>query len=325
MKQINGLLLLAVAAAILSLFLPSEFFRHLVVMTVIFGLFAAGYNAQFGYAGLLNLGHAAFFGLGAYVSAISTLHWGWSVWLGFVLGMLVAAILALLVGLLSLRMRGAQFAMMTLGLGQLCYLFVINSVDLTRGPLGISGVPVPVMELGGLRIAFDDERSYIFLALAFLLVACLALRAILNSRLGSAWQCVRENEDLAASLGINAGVARITAFIFGSVLAAAAGGLYAHYIRLVTPELLSVHYTVMALIVVVIGGQGSFFGPLIGAVMFTIVPEALRFTADMRMALFGLLLLGFVLFLPDGLAPSIRDLGRRLRRAPAGGSGVPKP
>lgn len=318
MRQITGLFALAAVAAVLSLFLPSEFFRHLVVMTVIFGLFAAGYNAQFGYAGLLNLGHAAFFGLGGYVSAIATLNWGLSVWLGFMLGIVIAAVLALLVGLLSLRMRGAQFAMMTLGLGQLFYLFVINSVDLTRGPLGISGIPVPVIELGSLRLAFDDERSYIFLALGFLLLACLALRAILNSRLGSAWQCVRENEDLAAALGINAGVARITAFIFGSVLAAAAGGLYAHYIRLVTPELLSVHYTVMALIVVVIGGQGNFFGPLLGAVLFTIVPEALRFTADMRMAVFGLLLLGFVLFLPDGLAPFVRDLGRRFRFSRAG-------
>lgn len=324
MRQITGLFALAAMAAALSLFLPSEFFRHLVVMTVIFGLFAAGYNAQFGYAGLLNLGHAAFFGLGGYVSAIATLNWGLSVWLGFLLGMVVAAALALLVGLLSLRMRGAQFAMMTLGLGQLLYLFVINSVDLTRGPLGISGIPVPVIELGSLRIVFDDERSYIFLALGFLLVACLALRAILNSRLGSAWQCARENEDLAAALGINAGLARITAFVFGSVLAAAAGGLYAHYIRLVTPELLSVHYTVMALIVVVIGGQGNFFGPLLGAVLFTIVPEALRFTADMRMAVFGLLLLGFVLFLPDGLAPFVRNLARRLRFNRAGRSGVPR-
>jgi len=325
MRQTLGLVLLAVAAALLPAVMPSEFFRHLLVMTVIFGLFSVGYNAQFGYAGLLNLGHAAFFGIGGYVSAIATLNYGLSVWAGFALGILISAVLAFLVGLLSLRMRGAQFAMMTLGLGQLIYLFVINSIDLTRGPLGISGIPAPVIDLFGWRVVFDNERNYIVLALAFLLAACLALRAILNSRLGSAWQCVRENEDLAAALGINAGTARITAFVFGSVLAAMAGGLYAHYIRLVTPELLSVHYTVMALIVVVIGGQGSFFGPILGAVLFTIVPEALRFTADMRMAVFGLLLLGFVMFLPDGLAPYVRDLGRRLtkRKPPAPGASAP--
>jgi branched-chain amino acid transport system permease protein len=123
---------------------------------------------------------------------------------------------------------------------------------------------------------------------------------------------VRENEDLASALGVDPRTAKISAFVFGSLLASAAGALYAHYIHLVTPEMLSVHYVVVVLIMVVVGGQGTFYGPLLGAVLFTIVPEGLRFTENFRMAIFGLLLLVFILFLPEGLGPMVSRAGKRL-------------
>jgi branched-chain amino acid transport system permease protein len=304
------LVLAGLAILVMPFLMPGEFFQHLLVMSVIFSLFSLGYNAQFGYAGLFNLGHSAFFGLGAYASAILTTGPGLPYVVGLAVGLVLSAMIALGMGLLTLRTRGPQFAMMTLGLGQVLYLVAINWVDLTRGPLGISGVPSPALP-GGL-LTFDHEVSFYYLALAHLLIAYLMLRAILNSRVGSAWLCVRENEDLASALGVDPRTAKIGAFVFGSLLASAAGTLYAHYIHLVTPEMLSVHYVVIVLIMVVVGGQGTFYGPVLGAVLFTIVPEGLRFTQNLRMAIFGLLLLVFVLFLPGGLGPMFTRAGKRL-------------
>lgn len=302
------LIVAAIAALVMPFLMPGEFFQHLLVMSVIFTMLALGYNAQFGYAGLFNLGHSAFFGIGAYASAILTTT-GLPYLAGLVAGLVVSAIVALGMGLLTLRSRGPQFAMMTLGLGQVLYLVAMNWVDVTRGPLGISGVPAPAIP--GF-IVFGDEVSYYYLALVHLVLAYLIMRAILNSRVGSAWLCVRENEALASALGVDPRAAKISAFVFGSMVASVAGSLYAHYIHLVTPDMMSIHYVVVVLIMVVVGGQGTFYGPILGAVLFTIIPEGLRFTENLRMAIFGLLLLLFVLFLPEGLGPMLTRAGRRL-------------
>lgn len=308
----------ALVVVLLPFVVPGQFFQHLLVMSVIFGLFAVGYNAQFGYAGLFNLGHSAFFGIGAYSSAVLTTTPGMPYVIGLAAGMVLSALVSLGMGLLTLRTRGPQFAMMTLGLGQVLYIIAMNWVTLTRGPLGISGVPSPAL-LGSMLI-FDNEVSYYFFALVHLVIAYLLMWAILNSRTGSSWLCVRENEDLASALGVDPRKAKISAFVFGSLLASAAGSLYAHYIHLVTPELLSVQYVVIVLIMVVVGGQGTLFGPVLGAFLFTVVPEALRFTDNLRMALFGLLLLIFVLFFPAGLGPVFGRIGKWLDwRRTAGG------
>jgi len=304
-------LLLCVAAIALPAVIASDFIQHLLVMSLIFSLFSLGYNVQFGYSGLFNLGHAAFFGIGGYASAYFSTTYAMPYLVGLSIGLAITAVIALAMGFLTLRTRGPQFAMMTLGMGQVLFLVAMNWVDVTRGPLGISGIPSPTIELGSLRIAFDDERSYYYFALAHLVAVFLLLRAFLNSRVGSSWLCVRENEDLAAALGVDAKTAKISAFVFGSLVASIAGSLYAHYIHLVTPGMLSMHYMVIVLIMVVVGGQGTFYGPVLGAVLFTVVPELLRFTDNMRMAAFGLLLLVFVLFLPNGLSPMIAGLAKQ--------------
>jgi branched-chain amino acid transport system permease protein len=303
------LVLVSLAAPAL---ISSAFIQHLLVMSLIFTLFALGYNVQFGYSGLFNLGHAAFFGIGGYSSAYFATSYGLPYVAGLFIGLVISASIALAMGLLTLRTRGPQFAMMTLGLGQVLFLVAMNWAEVTRGPLGITGIPSPTLELGSFRLAFDDEVSYYYFALIHLIAVFLLLRAFLNSRLGSSWLCVRENEDLAAALGVDPRRAKITAFVFGSLVASVAGSLYAHYIHLVTPGMLSVHYMVIVLIMVVVGGQGTFYGPVLGALLFTVVPEALRFTDNMRMAVFGLLLLVFVLFLPNGLSPMISNLWKRL-------------
>jgi branched-chain amino acid transport system permease protein len=314
MKRFAVLIAVLVLAGLLPLLMPTDFFRHLLVMSVIFAMLALGYNAQFGYAGLFNMGHAAFFGIGAYASAIMATRFGWPFVAGLSLGATVSGLVAAALGSLTLRTRGPHFAMMTLGLGQVLYLIFANAVELTRGPLGISGIPAPEIEFFGYAVRFDNELSFYYVALLSLVIAYLIFDAILNSRLGSAWRCVRDNEDLAAALGVNPSWAKMSAFIFGSILAAVAGSLYAHYIRLVTPELLSVQYLVMVLIMVVVGGRGTFFGPVLGAVLFTMIPEGLRFTESMRMAIFGLLLLIFVLFLPEGIGSYLSRTGAQITR-----------
>ena len=304
--------LLVLGALLLPALVASDFIQHLLVMSLIFSLLSLGYNVQFGYCGLFNLGHAAFFGIGGYASAYFATAHGIPYLGGLAIGLALSATIALAMGLLTLRTRGPQFAMMTLGLGQVLFLVAMNWADITRGPLGISGIPAPRLDVGSFSLAFDDERSYYYFALFHLIVVFLILHAFLASRVGSSWFCVRENEDLAAALGVDPRTAKISAFVFGSLVASVAGSLYAHYIHLVTPGMLSVHYMVIVLIMVVVGGQGTFYGPVLGAVLFTVVPEALRFTDNMRMAAFGLLLLMFVLFLPNGLSPVIAGYARRL-------------
>lgn len=303
MKRMAVWLAAAVALGVLPLLMPTVYFRHLLVMALIFAVYALGYNVQFGYAGLFNLGPSAFLGVGAYVSAIGATRYHWSFWTSIVAGAAVATVLAVALGTLTLRTRGPHFAMMTLGLGQVLYLLVTNTVDLTRGPLGISGIPSPTLHLLGSSFSFNNELRYYYLALAFLVVMYVLLEAALRSRAGSAWHCVRENENLAAALGISPFPAKLAAFTCGSVMSAVAGSLYAHYIHLVTPELLSVPYVVTVLIMVVVGGQGTFLGPVLGSVLFIMIPEGLRVAQNLRMAAFGLLLLVFIMFLPEGLTP----------------------
>jgi len=295
----------AAAALALPLLLPGPYHRHVLVLAGLFTLMALGFDLVLGYLGELSLGHAAFFGIGAYTTALLTRHFGMPFPLDLLLAGLFTGIFGLLIGAPSLRLRGPYFAIVTFGFAEILHLVALNWTSLTRGPMGLPDIPHP--QLGPFRIT--TELGYYYLVLALIGVAMLATRRLLESTVGHAFLAIRENEELASAAGIPTFRFKLLAFVIGMIFAGAAGSVYARYVHFVDPTALSFYYTVTVVSMVIVGGQGSIAGTTLGALVFTLVPEYLRVAERARLVIFGALLMLAIIFMPDGL----RGTWRRAR------------
>ncbi len=299
--------LLAVAGVLAALTVPlwiqSPYHLHVIIMAGIFTILASSLNLLLGYAGQLSLGHTAFFGIGAYTSALLALRLGWPFWAGLTCGAAVAGLAGWAIGRLALKVRGAYFVLVTISFAGVISLVSVNWMDLTNGPLGLPGVPAP--ELFGW--SFRSKSAYYYLVLGGAALATLVCRRLVRSRVGRAFLALRENEPLAESVGIDAVHYLVVAAVTSAALAGMAGSLYAHYTRLVSPEVFLFSYTVTMVIMVVAGGKGTLSGPLVGAVLFTVLPEALREVVawQWQMVLYGVVLVALVFFLPRGIVPAV--------------------
>jgi branched-chain amino acid transport system permease protein len=310
--------LLAVAAVALltaPAWLVSPYHLHVLIMAGIFTILALSLNLLLGYTGQLSLGHAAFFGIGAYTSALLTLKLEWSFWLALPSAAAAAGAAGWAIGRLALKLRGAYFVLVTISFAGVISLVSINWMELTNGPLGLPGVPPP--ELGPWTLR--TKQTYYYLVLAAAAVAYLVCHRVVHSRIGRALVALRENEPLAESVGIDATRYLVLAAVISAALAGVAGSLYAHYTRFVSPEVFLFTYTVTMVIMVVAGGQGTLVGPVIGALLFTALPEALReaMAWQWQMLAYGVLLVALVFFLPRGIVPSIERMRRRRAARPA--------
>jgi branched-chain amino acid transport system permease protein len=308
-------------AVIVLLALPlltgSDYLLHLLVLCVLFSILALSYNVTLGYIGELSLGHSAFFGIGAYASAIVSVRYGFSFWSGIFLGVTVAAAVGLVIGVATLRIKGPQFAIVTLGLGGIMHLVCSHWVGLTNGPMGITRIPPPTpIGLGELVVSFDTARSFYYLALMFLVVIIAICAVTRQSRLGRAFVSVRENDHLAASVGVDVFTTKLAAFVISTAMAGLGGVLYAHYMRVISPDVFGVHYVVAMLIMVTAGGRGTILGPIVGAVIYVVLLELLRPVGALRLIAFGVILAVCVIKFPDGI---VGFLSRRnlLRRMPS--------
>jgi len=301
MRRAAGILL-ALAALTLPLWIANAYFLHVVIMAGIFGVLASSLNLLLGYTGQLSLGHAAFFGIGAYASALLTLRWEWSFWLALPAAVLAAGIAGWAIGRLALKLRGAYFVLVTISFAGVIALISINWMDLTNGPLGLPGVPAPELGPWSLRM----KSAYYYLVLAAVALAYEVCRRLVDSRIGRAFVALRENEALAESVGVDGTRYLVLAAVVSAGLAGLAGSLYAHYTRFVSPEVFLFTYTVTMVIMVVAGGKGTLAGPLVGAVLFTILPEALRAATSWQwqMLAYGVILVVLVFFLPRGIVPT---------------------
>jgi branched-chain amino acid transport system permease protein len=296
----------AVAAALaltVPLWLANPYYVHVLIMAGIFAILALSLNLLLGYTGQLSLGHAAFFGIGAYASALLTLKLGWSFWLGLPAGVGLAAAAGWAIGRLALKLRGAYFVLVTISFAGVIALVAQNWMDLTNGPLGLPGVPAPELGPWSLR----TKGAYYELVLAAAALAWVVCRRLVRSRIGRALVALRENEPLAESVGVDATHYLVLAAVVSAALAGLAGVLYAHYTRFVSPEVFLFTYTVTMVIMVVAGGKGTLAGPLVGALLFTALPEALRETVawQWQMVAYGLILVLLVFFLPRGIVPTL--------------------
>ena len=305
--------LLAVAAAALltaPTWLVSPYHLHVLIMAGIFTILALSLNLLLGYTGQLSLGHAAFFGIGAYTSALLALKLDWSFWLALPSAAATAGFAGWAIGRLALKLRGAYFVLVTISFAGVISLVSINWMELTNGPLGLPGVPAP--ELG--PWTFRTKRAYYYLVLAAAALAYLVCHRLVHSRIGRALVALRENEPLAESVGIDATRYLVLAAVISAALAGIAGSLYAHYTRFVSPEVFLFTYTVTMVIMVIAGGQGTLIGPVIGAILFTALPEALREAVawQWQMLAYGVVLIALVFFLPRGIVPSFERMRSRL-------------
>ena len=278
---------------------------RIVNLATILAISALGLQLIVGYTGQFSFGHAAFYGVGAYASALLVLK----LKLPFVVALPFAAIAAAITGALVapvLRLSGHYLAIATLAVGEIVFVLMINWKGLTNGAYGIYGIPMP--DVGPLEIN-TDEKYFILASLTLALIYFIA-RRLVHSRFGRALVAVRENELAATASGINPLRQKAAAFIYGSASAGVAGALYAHYASYINPELFGFTTSVQMVVMVVVGGLGSMPGAIIGALVVVLLPEFLRAFADYRLVIYGGLIIAFMMFLPGGLA----DIGRRAIR-----------
>ena len=283
---------------------------HVLIFTALFAALALSYDLVVGHVGSLSLAHPAFFGVGAYTAAILATRARWPFLADLLAAVLVAAAVAALVGVPLFRLAEHAFAVGTLGLALVAGIVANNWVEVTRGPLCITGIPKPA--LGALAVTTLPANYW--LALAALVGVVLLYRGLTTFRLGRAFHAVRDNAPLAGAAGIDPLKYRLLAFTIGAALAGGIGALYVHYLSVMCPEEMTVALTVNLLVIVFLGGVGSLRGVLLGAVLFTALPEVLRLAPTWRMVIYGALLLLVVVRSPEG----IESLLRRVSGARAG-------
>jgi len=290
-----------VALLALPAVIVNPYARHVLLVALMFSFVALGLNVVLGYAGQHAFGHPVFFGVGAYASAILAVRSGWPVLAALAGGAALTSLIALAVGYPCFRLRGIYFGMATFAFARVIYLVAQNWIGLTRGPMGIPSVPpLELLPAGLFPGAAREVRLHVSLVL-LLAVTLVLLHRLVGSSVGRSWVAIRENEELAGSLGIPALRYKMSAFGVGAALAAIGGGLYAHYVSFVSPTELSFHYIGFVFIMVIAGGTGTLIGPVVGGLVFGVLPEVLRVAEQARNLLLGGILLVTIACLPDGL------------------------
>jgi len=312
-----------VALASIPLWMGDPYVLHVLIMAGIFTIAAMSLNLLLGYAGQLSLGHVAFFGVGAYASALFSLGFRIQVlpgmvlsvepkpvWLAMLAGMIAAGLCGWVIGRIAFKVRGAYFVIVSISFAEVARLVALNWVELTQGPMALNNIPA--LSIAG--FAFLKKPSVYWLVLGFAVACFILIARIVRSRAGRAMVALAENEPLATSVGIDVTRYLVLATVVSATLAGAAGVLYAHYVRIVDPDVFLFIYTVTMAIMVITGGKGTLAGPVVGGLIFGLLPEGLRALAigpETQWIVYGVLMVLIVYFLPQGIVPALRAL--RLR------------
>ncbi|RJP57455.1 MAG: branched-chain amino acid ABC transporter permease [Deltaproteobacteria bacterium] len=307
-KDSLTLLILTVCLVIFPFIVTNTYYISTMVFVGINGIIAIGLSLLMGYAGQISIGHAAFFGLGAYTSAVLTAKLGFHPWGAFFLGILLSSCIALIIGIPSLKLKGHYLAMATLGFGEITYIVFNELTDITGGPSGIGDIPK--ISLAGYTM--NTDIKYYFFVWAFLLLILTFSLNLIHSRIGRALRSIHDSEVAANAMGINTGKLKIQVFMISAVFGSVAGSLYTHYVTFVSPSSFGLFFSILLVMMVVIGGMHSVWGALIGAALLTILPEFLRALKDFEIFVYGSVLLLIMIFLPRGLIGGLEYLFNRL-------------
>jgi len=278
-------------------FMLKDYYLDVVILAGIYTILALGLNVVVGFSGLLNLGFAGFYAIGAYTSALLTTKAGLGFWNALSLSIFITTIAGFILAFPALRLRGDYLAIVTLGFGEIIHLTLNNWDSLTGGPNGISGIPVPFV----FGFEFSRLSHYYYLVLLFVLITIFVVRRIYYSRIGRAWLALRDDEVAAESMGINATKYKFLAFSFGAFWAGLAGTLFAGKMRFVSPESFTFMESVFVVCMIILGGLGSVLGVILGSLILIILPEILREFQLYRMLALGIGLVLMMVFRPQGL------------------------
>jgi branched-chain amino acid transport system permease protein len=296
-RELSKFLIFAAALLTAPFLFKGGYLLNVLVFVGIHTMLAIGLNLLLGFAGQISLGHAAFFGLGAYLSGILTVSYDFNAWLAMLIAAVAVGIMAFLVGFPILKLKGHYLAMATLGLGIIIYIIFNEAIDFTGGPSGLSGIPS--LSLGNL--VFDSDFKNFYLIWAFALATMLFSINLAHSRIGRALRAIHDSEVAARVMGVNARLLKVQIFSLSAVICAVAGTLYAHTMTFVSPASFGFNFSVELLTMVVIGGLGSIYGSFLGAALLTLLPELLRAFQDYDIVVYGLLLILITMFMPGGL------------------------
>jgi len=302
----------ALFAALLVLPLASadSYLRHISIVAILYAVLVSSWNLTLGYAGVFNFGHMAFFALGAYATGILTNTFGYSPWLGVPAGILVAVLASVVVCLPVLRLKGIYVVLVTFAFGQLCYQVVLNQRDITGGTFGI--VSIPPLTLGGFSFADHVNLGYYYLSLLMLALSTAWIAWVVRSDFGRVVMALRDNEAYAVSRGVALAKVRLLTFMASAVFPGAVGALYALYVRSASPDLFGFSLITLGLSMLLVGGIGTIWGPIVGAVILTFVSEAMAGLGPGRYLVIAAMIVIVLRFFPTGLVGVGDAIGRLL-------------
>ena len=305
----NYLFLLIIGTLILTvpLFLKNPYYLNVLNIVALHTIIVVGLTLFIGYAGQISLGHGAFYGLGAYGAALLSLR-GLNPWVSVLTGGLIAAITAIILGIKALRLRGHYLVMATLGFNLIVSLLIIELEELTGGLTGLPGIP-PLCLDGSWCL--DSDRRFFFFIWPLTMGAILVTLNLISSRFGRALRAIKASEIAAATSGIDVPRYKLITFVYSAALAGVAGGLYAHYLSFISPKTFDIFFSVEIVTMVLIGGAGNIWGALAGAGLLTPLPQVLHFFEDYKDLVYGLILMGILIFSPEGLIGFLRPRRQR--------------
>ena len=300
-KKLNiGLLILIVILLAVPFVVPNSFYLDLAIRMAINAMIVLGLNLLIGFAGQISLGHAGFLGIGAYASAVLPTHFGWHPLLAMLGGAVITGILAALVARPIFKLKGHYLAMATLGLGIIINIVLRNEAQWTGGPDGM-----PVMPMSVLGTEIYSDKIWYWIVAAMLVIAVWASLNLIDSPFGRAMRALHGSEVASQVVGVNVVRYKVSIFVLSAVFASLMGSVTAHYIGFVSPNYADFFHSIELVTMVVVGGMASVFGSLVGAVLLTALPQVLAGFEGWETVVFGAILMGFMIFLPKGIVPTL--------------------
>lgn len=306
---------LVLAFAVFPLLIKSNYLLGVLIISGLYTIIVIGLGILMGYAGQVSFGHAAFFGMGSYTAAVLTTAWHWHTVPALAAALVLPGLVAAIIGGPTLKLKELYLALATLAFGILIHILFNELKGITGGPSGLSGIPY--LSVGSL--VFDRDIKFYYLVWSAVLLVSLGVNNLVHSRVGRAMRAVRESEHASETSGIDTAGLKLQAFVFSAVLAGLAGGLYAFYVTFVNPSPFGFHTSVQFVLMAVVGGLGTFWGPLLGAGLVVALGEVLRWAVPLvipgaggeyQIIFFGIILILVMIIKPEGLS-AIADLFKK--------------
>lgn len=293
----RAVFILTICFAVFPFFIRSDYYLSIMIFIGINAIIVMGLSLLMGYAGQISLGHAAFFGIGAYCSGVLTVKLGFSILTAFFCGIFLSIVMAMTIAIPTLKLKGHYLAVATLGFGEIIYVIFNELLEITGGPSGLSGIP----SIHFFGYSFKGGWRYFYLVWTVAILLLIFSLNIIHSRVGRALRAVHGSEVAAQAMGVNVSQLKIQVFVLSAIYASVAGTLYAHFVTFISPSSFGLFVSILLLMMVVIGGGGSIWGALLGAGILTVLPESLRAFRDFDILVYGVILMTILLFMPEGI------------------------